>query len=75
MTEPRLAPDDGTAPVPPVIVEITLSRDGKTHSVRSFYTPNWEIPVEQPDNHDTAAAIFAAIRKATDQLVAQMAAN
>jgi hypothetical protein len=75
MTEPRLAADDETAPAPPVIVEITLSLDGKTHSVRSIYTPNWDIPVEQPNNHDTAAAIFAAIRKATSQLTAQMVAN
>jgi len=65
-------PDDVTTPYSPVIVEITMTVDGKRHQIRSVYSPPKEVSfgLQFPD---ASAAIFAAIKKATDELIAELA--
>jgi hypothetical protein len=66
-----LEPGDVTKSRSPVIVQITLSLDGRTHSVRSFFSPDREIPID-PGNPETTDAILSAVKKATDQLIAEL---
>jgi hypothetical protein len=67
----RLEPVDVETHRMPVIVEITLIVDGKTHSVRSLFTPGSEISIEAKDP-ETKAAIHNAVGKAIQQLIAEM---
>lgn len=61
-------PDDVTTPYSPFIVQITLTIDGQTHSVRGVYSPDRELSAAF-GVPDTAAAVFAAIRKADDKVI------
>jgi hypothetical protein len=67
----QLEPADLETHRSPVIVEITLIMDGKTHSVRSLLTPNQEISIK-PQDRETAVAIHNAMDKAIQQLVAEL---
>lgn len=67
----RLEPADLQTHRSPVIVEITLVLDGKTHSVRSLLTPHQEISLK-PEDRETAAAIHSAMDKAIQQLIAEL---
>jgi hypothetical protein len=64
-------PNDVTTPYSPFIVEITLAVDGKTHAVRSVYSPDKDLSPAFSDA-DTTAALFAAMKKATDKLIASL---
>jgi hypothetical protein len=59
---------DVTTPYPPFIIEISCELDGQTHTVRSVYSTDKELTAAS-GNPETAAAMFAAIRKATDTLI------
>ena len=71
LAQGRLEPADVESHRSPVIVEITLIVDGKTHSVRSLFTPNQDISIKEKDP-GTQAAIQAALNKAIQQLIAEM---
>ncbi len=64
-------PADVTTPFSPLIIEIDAAIDGKKYSVRSVYSPKKEI---EPafGNPEPASALFAAVQKATSQLVAKI---
>ncbi len=64
-------PADVTTPFSPIIIEITVAIDGKKYSVRNVYSPEKEI---EPafGNPESAAALFAAVQKATNQIVASI---
>ncbi|WP_153067198.1 hypothetical protein [Steroidobacter cummioxidans] len=64
-------PDDVTTPYSPFIVEVTLTVDGKAHSVRSVYSPDKEVSQTMGDPESTVA-LFAAIRKANEKLIASL---
>lgn len=55
----------------PVIIQITVSLDGRTYYVRSFFSPDREIGIDL-GTPEATAAIFGAVKKATDQLVAEL---
>lgn len=64
-------PDDVTTPYSPFIVEITLAVDGKTHTVRSVFSPDKEVSPAFGDP-ETAKALFAAIKKANEKVIASL---
>jgi hypothetical protein len=70
----RLEPADIEAHRSPVIVEITLILDGRTHTVRSLSTPNQEISIK-PRDPQTAAAIHSALDKAIQELIAELSVS
>lgn len=67
-------PDDITTPYSPFIVEVLLVVDGKPHSVRSVYSPDKEVSPAFGDP-ETAKALFAAIKKANEQVIASLRAT
>ena len=67
----RLEPVDVQTHRSPIIVEITLIVDGKSHAVRSLFTPERPISVKLKDP-DTRAAVQNAVDKAIRQLTTQM---
>ena len=69
-----LGPDDGKKAHSPVIIDISVSLDGKMRSVHGIYAPDREISIKT-DEPETAAAIASAIKKATDQLIAKLLVN
>ena len=71
LAQGRLEPADVASHRSPVIVEITLIVDGKTHSVRSLFTPKQDISIKEKDP-GTQAAVQAALNKAIQQLIAEM---
>ncbi len=64
-------PADVTTPFSPIIIEITVEIDGKEYPVRSVYSPEKEI-APAFGNPESASALFAAIQKASNQLVASI---
>jgi hypothetical protein len=66
-----LGSDDGKKAHSPVIIDITLSLDGRTLGVHSLYAPDREISIKT-DDPDTASAISSAIKQATDQLITEL---
>ena len=64
-------PNDVTTPYSPFIVEISLSVDGRAHQIRSVYSPDQEL-APAFGKPETATAMFAAIRKATDALIVSL---
>jgi hypothetical protein len=67
-------PDDITTPYSPFIVEVQLVVDGKAHSIRSVYSPEKEVSPAFGDP-ETAKALFAAIKKANEQVIASLRAT
>lgn len=66
-----LGPDDGKKAYSPVIIDITVSLDGRVRNVHSIYAPDRELSIKT-DDPETAAAISNAIKMATDQLAAEL---
>jgi hypothetical protein len=64
-------PNDVTTPYSPFIVELSVSVDGRAHEIRSVYSPDREVS-NAFGKPETATALFAAIKKATDALVASL---
>lgn len=64
-------PADVTTPYSPIIIEITVAIEGKKYSMRSVYSPEKEI---EPafGNPDSSSALFTAVQKASNQLVASI---
>lgn len=64
-------PDDVTTPYSPFIVEVTLTVDGKTYEVRSVYSPDKEV-IPGWGDPDASAALFAAMKKANEKVIASL---
>jgi hypothetical protein len=64
-------PDDVTTPYSPFIVEVTLLVDGRTHAVRSVYSPDKEVTMEY-GKPESAAALFSAMRQAHEKVIASL---
>lgn len=71
LAQGRLEPKDVETKRSPVIVEITLAVDGKTHTVRGLFTPDQKIFTD-PKDPQTRAALHAALDKAIQQLIAEL---
>ena len=71
MTAGWYEPDDVTTPYSPFIVEVTLTVDGKAHSVRSVYSPDKEV-IPAWGDPESAAALFAAMKKANEKVIASL---